>query len=859
MRRRLILSVFLVLIASMKMYANEPDFAYIFAYGENGLRFAWSLDKENWLEIGKGYPFVKSDFGRWESQKRMYAPILTRDNDGKWHCLWTLNNDVNAFAYTTSNNLSDWKPQSYPYIGDGNIKGLEIIKAGETYTISWENTKDNGKGFYATTTKNFKHFTPAKSIAQSERVTQRSEITLNGNRLKGTLHKVAWAEIDHLIKTWQLSEYKKRLNNEMMSEDATRFANLKPLEATISINPSKSKPISDMLIGIFFEDINYAADGGIYAELVQNRDFEYTPGDKDGKDKLWNNTKSWNLNGENAIFRIESENPVHENNKHYAVLNIQKTGASLINEGFDGIPLKKGEKYDFSVFSRNIDKKNKTLSIRLSGKNGEVYAAGTIKGTSSEWKKYSIELVSKETVKDARLEIISQTEGTIGLDMISLFPRETFKNRKNGLRKDLAQTLADIKPRFVRFPGGCVAHGDGIDNMYRWKNTIGSLETRKPQRNIWGYHQTMGLGYYEYFQFCEDIGAEPLPILPAGVPCQNSGIGGHGQQGGIPMDEMQDYVQEILDLIEWANGDPSKNKWAKMRAEAGHPKPFDLKYIGIGNEDLIGDVFEERYVMICNAIREKYPEIKIVGTAGPFYEGSDYVEGWRIATEIGLPLIDEHYYNSPGWYIHNQDYYDRYDRNKPKVYLGEYAAHVPGRHNNIETALSEALHLTNIERNGDVVSLTSYAPLLAKEGHTQWNPDLIYFNNTEVKPTVGYYVQRLFGQNSGDEYLPTSLLLSNRGDAVTKRVACSVVSDSETGDVIIKVVNLLPIEVKTAINTDSLKMTTKEIYKTVLSGNPEDKNVLPVESVIDLQNLKEIHLPAYSLTVLRLRKLAVSE
>jgi alpha-L-arabinofuranosidase len=261
------------------------------------------------------------------------------------------------------------------------------------------------------------------------------------------------------------------------------------------------------------------------------------------------------------------------------------------------------------------------------------------------------------------------------LDMVSLFPKKTFKNRKNGLRPDLAETVAAIRPRFIRFPGGCVAHGDGLDNIYRWKNTIGPLEARKPQPNIWRYHQSAGLGYFEYFQYCEDIGAQPLPVLAAGVPCQNSGIGpnGGGQQGGIPMSEMDEYVQEILDLVEWANG-AANSKWGKLRAEAGHPAPFNLKYIGIGNEDLISDVFEDRFTMIYKAIRQKHPEITVIGTAGPFHEGADYRQGWALATKLQVPLVDEHYYEEPGWFINNQDYYDHYDRNKAKVYLGEYAS-----------------------------------------------------------------------------------------------------------------------------------------------------------------------------------------
>jgi len=419
----------------------------------------------------------------------------------------------------------------------------------------------------------------------------------------------------------------------------------------------------------------------------------------------------------------------------------------------------------------------------------------------------------------------------------------------------LAQILADMKPRFVRFPGGCASHGDGLDNIYRWVNTVGPLEARKPMRNIWNYHQSMGLGFYEYFQFCEDIGAEPLPVLAAGVPCQNSSVGGHGQQGGIPMDQMDEYVEEILNLIEWANGDPKKNKWAKMRAEAGHPKPFNLKYLGIGNEDLITDVFEVRFKMIFDAVKEKYPEITVIGTVGPFYEGSDYEEGWDLATRYEVPIVDEHYYNTPGWFMNNQDYYDRYDRSKKtKVYLGEYATHINGRPSNLQTALCDALHLTNVERNGDVVVMTSYAPLLAKERHTQWNPDLIYFNNKEVKPTVEYFVQKLFSLNSGDEYLSAKLTgreLWNQD--IRKRISHSIVRDEETGDVIVKLVNLLPAEVKMDIDLSALGEQIGTAKRTILTGKDmNDRNARPAEDTIEVNGTRvQQTMPAYSLTILR--------
>ena len=794
---------------------NEPDSVYLFSYatvsddGRSGLKFAWSPDGNKWFGIGNGYGYVKCDYGAWGAEKRMLKPELRRDENGVWHCIWQLNGNGKEFAHAASEDLMKWKRQSY------------------------------------FTDKQFITYVPEEWIqypAQS--------VLIDGAQEHGTVQKIAWDEVNRLIQFADYRAYKAQLHDERTEQDAQRFAGLNTVNMTLTACPDSAKSISDKLIGIFFEDINYGADGGLYAELIQNRDFEYSLNDR----QEWNSTYAWTLKGEGTRMAVETAEPLHANNPHYVVLDTKTPGASLINSGFDGIVVRKGEKYDFSVFARTPGKSGK-IRVSLQDGKGNELASEVVTVASRNWKKQTAVLIPQADADDAVLVLSPQKQGKYVLDMISLFPQHTFKGRKNGLRADLAQTLADLHPRFVRFPGGCVAHGNGIDNIYRWKNSIGPLETRKPMRNLWGYHQTMGLGYYEYFQFCEDIGAEPLPVLAAGVPCQNSAcIPGKllsgGQQGGIPMEEMDEYVQDILDLIAYANGDPKQNKWAKMRAEAGHPKPFNLKYIGIGNEDLITDVFEERFTMIYKAIKAQHPEITVIGTVGPFYEGTDYEEGWELATRLNVPMVDEHYYNTPGWFINNQDYYDRYDRSKSKVYLGEYAAHLPGRPNNIETALAEALYLTAVERNGDVVSMTSYAPLLAKEGHTQWNPDLIYFNNKEVKPTVGYYTQQLFGQNSGDTYIPTERKVDNTRMDVQKRIASSVIRDSRTGDLIVKLVNLLPVSVKTAVEFPGLANSSAVLH--VLSGKPSDQHAKPQESTINVSEKFDYEMPAYSLSVIRI-------
>ena len=810
----LFLSFQQVTLAAIKEMTSTPDSVYLFSFatsgddGRSGLSFAWSTDKENWFEIGRNYGYLRCDYSRWGSQKKMLDPYLKQSPDGEWICTWKLN-DRDGYGQATSKDLINWTSQKYPRTTP-DFDGVRV-----------------------------------KAIVA-------------GEEQKGNINRVAWTLVDGLDKNYGWNQYRNSLHGERPIQDGERFAGLKPVKATVTVQPEGAKAISDVLLGAFFEDINYSADGGLYAELIQNRDFEYDPSDREG-DKNWDGFHSWSLRGNGeAEFLIvtDATDAIHSNNMNYAILDVKQPGAFLVNTGFDGIALNAGDKYNFSLFARVPVGKSNKLLIRLVDAGGTVQGETSVTVSSRSWKTYKAVLIAKASV-DVHLEIQPQSAGEVDLDMISLFPQNTFKGRKNGLRADLAQILADIHPRFIRFPGGCVAHGDGLKNIYQWKNTVGPLEARKAQRNLWGYHQSMGLGYFEYFQFCEDIGAEPLPVLAAGVPCQNSACHGDlrgGQQGGIPMSEMGAYIQDILDLIEWANGDAKKTKWGKVRAEAGHPKPFNLKYIGIGNEDLITDIFEERFTMIFNAIKEKYPEMIVVGTVGPFNEGTDYVEGWKLADKLGIPMVDEHYYQTPGWFLNNQDFYDKYDRSKKtKVYLGEYATHIPGRKANIETALTEALYLAALERNGDVVHMTSYAPLLAKEGHTQWNPDLIYFNNREVKPTTGYYVQKLYGQNAGNEYLPSKITLDNRDDQVRKRIASSIVRDSASGDVIVKLVNLLPVEVNTNVDLSGIGAIQSSAKRTVLTGKPAD-TPLPVEDTMEVAEMFDYQLPAYSFTVIRIKK-----
>ncbi|MBB2144884.1 alpha-L-arabinofuranosidase [Pedobacter sp. LMG 31464] len=838
--------------ASTIKSTNEPDSVYLFAHGANGLRFAWSVDKQNYTSIANGHIYLKCDYGRWGTEKKMYAPYLIQGRKGQWVCVWELNNRTPQFALATSTDLVNWGPQSYPYVNQGKNVLLPIItynKVTDDYKVTY--TDSDGK-YFQVVTKDFKNYTNAVEVKVSEYANESIKINIGGDA-KGNLQRVPWTMITKLKNAYEVQKYRSILSSETTKEDVNRFAGLKNVTAKITLQPKKSKPISTLLTGVFFEDINYAADGGLYAEMIQNRDFEYKTSDKSDNDKNWNSMHSWALKGEKASITIDSLAPIHPNNLHYAVIETRLPGAALINAGFDGIAIKKGDSYNFSAFLKNFKGKATELEVCLVSDKIGVIAKSKLKISVQNWKQLTTQLISSADAVDAKLEIRLINAGKIAFDMVSLFPQKTFNGHKNGLRPDLAQAIAAIHPRFVRFPGGCVAHGDGIENIYKWKNSIGPLESRKPDRNLWGYHQTMGLGYFEYFQFCEDIGAAPVPVIAAGVPCQNSSTGGGGQQGGIPMAEMEKYIQDIIDLVEYANG-PVTSTWGKKRAEAGHPKPFNLKYIGIGNEDQITEVFKERFTLIYHALKKAHPEITIIGSAGPFFEGTDYVEGWKIASDLQVPLIDEHYYQSPGWFINNQDFYDNYDRNKSKIYLGEYAASLPGGNKtNLETALAEALYLTSLERNGDVVSMASYAPLIAKVGHTQWNPDLIYFNNSEVMPTTGYFVQQLYGQNAGDTYIPSQINLSTTEENVSKRIAYSIVRDSKTNDLIIKLVNLLPVTVNTSFNFNEIGVLNVKAAKTVITGNPVDKNTKPIVSEINISAETPLDLPAYSFTVLRLK------
>ena len=825
----------------------------LFAYErDNRLYYAWNADGMEWHAIDHGW--LSSDYGTWGPEKKMHDPYLFHDKaNGLWYCIFTPNPDDPVFALTSSPDLVHWHVQNY-YPMKKAPRGYApcIYFDSGKYYIEWFDETNHRQHEEALSTQDFKHFSHVEFPHAHLKYTP--IVKLGDRERKGCIVRVTKAELAGILAAKAEADRKGEQNRERITDLPDRLKDVSRT-AEISVDLRRTKNISPLLWGIFFEDINYSADGGLYAELVRNRDFEFNDLDHGG----WNALTGWNVPKE-LNPTVATDDPIHPNNPHYLVLDApEDNNAALVNEGFRGMVFHEGESYLLSVFAKSPDGGETNLNVELRDDRNNAVASGTVAVKGKDWTKTELKLTANKSTDRGKLALIT-SGGKVAVDMVSLFPEKTFKGRRNGLRADLAQALADLKPRFVRFPGGCVAHGNGLGNMYRWSRTVGALEARVPQSNIWGYHQSAGLGYFEYFQFCEDIGAEPLPILPAGVPCQNSSRGGKGQQGGIPMDEMGAYIQEVLDLVEWANG-PADSKWGKVRAEAGHPAPFNLKYIGIGNEDLIGDVFKERFTMIFKAVKAKYPEITVVGTVGPFCEGSDYEDGWALARKLGIPIVDEHYYQSPGWFLNNQHFYDTYLRGGTRVYLGEYASHNGPRTSTIETALSEAIYMLSLERNGDVVAMASYAPLLAKEGDTQWNPDLIYFNNTQVKPTTGYYVQKLFGNNAGDKYARTvAKLLNNDGRALpdngdfaplNKRFASSCVIDTKTNTATVKIANLLPFEVRTTLKLGSLGPASVKATKTVLSGNPDQRDVRPAEPEELILNSETIvHVKPFSLTVL---------
>ncbi|SDM29928.1 alpha-L-arabinofuranosidase C-terminal domain-containing protein [Nonomuraea jiangxiensis] len=536
----------------------------------------------------------------------------------------------------------------------------------------------------------------------------------------------------------------------VVGTEATRFAVERYGSGELTVDTgARGTKVSPNLYGVFYEDINHAADGGLYAELVQNRSFEFNSTDERSYTGLtaWTKTER----GATATLAVTGEAPLNPNNRNYLRLEVTGEGtAGVSNAGFNrGLPLKAGKRYDLSLWARRADGAPLTVTAEA---GTAVLGKATLRVKAGRWARYTGSFVSSGTTDAGRL-VVQAPGGRTDLDMVSLFPRDTFKGRENGMRADLATMIADLKPRFLRFPGGCVTNVGTYDpyslnqdrrRIYQWKETIGPVEERPTNFNFWGYNQSYGIGYYEYFQFAEDIGAEALPVLSVGV-------NGCGENRPLTDEaKLARWVQDTLDLIEFANG-PVTSEWGRKRAELGHPKPFGLDYIGLGNEEIYPEFFAN-YPKFADAIRARYPSIKIISNSGQTSQGAWFDRMWQFARDQRADLVDEHYYNNPDWFLANNRRYDSYGRSGPQVFVGEYAS----RGNTFYNALAEASYVTGLERNSDVVELASYAPLLANVDYVDWTPDLIWFDNDEAYGSPSYHVQKLFSTNVGDRVLPST-------------------------------------------------------------------------------------------------------
>ncbi|MDB5275400.1 MAG: alpha-L-arabinofuranosidase [Ferruginibacter sp.] len=633
-----------------------------------------------------------------------------------------------------------------------------------------------------------------------------------------------------------------------------------------------NKPIADVqptMWGVFFEDINLGADGGIYAELVKNRSFEFFKPMMGWsvKQPLRENDPVAALTSPVLVVNRKEENTANPRYINVTVDHVAKGNLGLTNEGFRGMGIKKDLRYDFSVMYHQSASGVK-MHIELVDSTGKFLGGTTVapNEAGSEWHKTAASFTANETVLKAKMNIWFEGNGVIDLDMISLFPSDTWKNRPGGMRADMIQKLADLKPGFIRFPGGCIVEGFDLSQRYQWKKTLGPIEDRQLIINRWNfefahrpapdYFQTFGLGFFEYFQLAEDIGAAPLPILNCGMACQ------FNSAEVVPVGDIDPYVQDALDLIEFANGDVT-TKWGKVRAGMGHPAPFNLKMMGVGNENW-GPQYIERLKIFTKAIKSKYPDFKLVNSSGIAPNGDmfDYLN--KELHAMKADIIDEHYYQKPEWFLANAKRYDNYPRNGSKVFGGEYAAQSDktvsiDNKNNWLTAISEAAFMTGLERNAGVVSMASYAPLFAHADGWQWTPDLIWVNNLQSYGTPNYYVQKLYSTNKGTNVVPALM----DGQAVTGQdsLYVSAVTDKNTNEVIIKVVNASANAVNKVITINGAKKLTPAATVTLLKGNSVlDVNsfatpeaVSPVASTVQVKGNKlAASLPAYSFSVYRI-------
>lgn len=634
---------------------------------------------------------------------------------------------------------------------------------------------------------------------------------------------------------------------------------------TFDVNTKKvGAKVQPTMYGIFFEDINYAADGGLYGELVKNRSFEFP-------DALM----GWKAFGK---FEVKNDGPF-ERCPHYVVLGYSghnDTATGLQNEGYFGIGIEKAEDYRFSVWAKAVSG-DATVEVSLVDENTmeehQEFATAELKVSGNEWKKYELVLKPAKTVQKANLRLLLKGKNSVALEHVSLFPKHTFKDRDNGMRRDLAQALYDLHPGVFRFPGGCIVEGSSLEQRYQWKNSIGPVENRPLNGNRWlstfnyrlfpDYYQSYGLGFYEYFLLSEDIGAEPLPVLNVGMACQYQNW--NNPKAHVPVDSLQPYIQDCLDLIEFANGDVNTT-WGKKRAEMGHPAPFNLKFLAVGNEQW-DTLYYERLRPFVKAIKAKYPNIKLIGTSGPDSEGKMFDKGWKAMKELKADLVDEHFYRDEHWFLSHGLRYEGYDRKGPKVFAGEYACHGKGKKwNHFETSLYEAAFMTDLERNADVVDMATYAPLFAHVDGWQWRPDMIWYDNTRMFKTVSYYVQQMYACNKGTNVLP----LTMNGKAVAGQegqdgLFASAVVDKQKGEVIVKVANTSDKTQEVTLNLNGLKGSRSASLTTLQCDNMDAENTLdnpnkirPVETTATCESKKNAtvlsdKLPAKSFRMYKIK------
>ena len=621
-------------------------------------------------------------------------------------------------------------------------------------------------------------------------------------------------------------------------------------QSVMDVNTKKlGAPIQPTMYGIFFEDINYAADGGLYGELVKNRSFEFPQ----------------HLMGWQAFGRVEVEDDgPFERCPHYVVLSDpghrdRRTG--LVNEGYFGIGVKQGEQYRFSVWAK-APKGPASIRVQLIQENSmeenQQFAEQKVDVTSAEWKKYTVTLTSTKTLKQAKLRIFLHGLNSVCLEHVSLFPVNTYKNRENGMRRDLAQALEDLHPGIFRFPGGCIVEGTDLETRYQWKNSVGPVENRPLNQNRWehtfdfryfpDYYQSYGLGFFEFFQLAEDIGAEPLPVISCGLSCQFQNPDPTKPGVHVAVDDLDSYIQDALDLVEFANGDVTTT-WGKVRAEMGHPAPFNLKFLAVGNEQWdyddahggYGPVFTERLKKFSDALRKRYPTLKLIGTTGPNSEGWDFDLLQPRMKELGVDLYDEHYYRDEQWFLTHGLRYDTYDRRGPKVFAGEYACHGKGKKwNHYEAAILEAAHMTGFERNADIVYMTTPAPLFAHVHGWQWRPDQIWYDQTQMFRTVSYYVQQLYATNKGTHVLSLTTPAGKKGVPVAGQegqngLFASACYDKEAGEVVVKVVNTSKQMQPIRLNLKDLTGATTAQTITLSHAGMDDENSIQRPELITPQ------------------------